>query len=171
MRAALNRCSWEAICVSADRALLLCVSGNKCTLERGTADEREKKATNMPTIRKLITLQLMVFWLLLSSVLASSENTRQPSREHGFSYFHDEVRDVPWSIHVLKVDRTRTELEFHTTLGRGANLGMGLVSDQARSFPSSLGKAVAAINGDFYRNSGHYAGDPEGLQIMDGELV
>src|SRR6185295_6033608 len=36
---------------------------------------------------------------------------------------------------------------------------------------SNLGIPVAAINGDFYQRDGPYAGDPRGLQIMEGELI
>src|SRR5207249_78816 len=33
-------------------------------------------------------------------------------------------------------------------------------------------RAIAAINGDFYlRDNPMYAGDPRGLQILDGELI
>ena len=35
-----------------------------------------------------------------------------------------------------------------------------------------MGHAVAGLNGDFYeRENPLYAGDPRGLQIVDGELL
>jgi len=111
----------------------------------------------------------LLFW---SAAVPGSGATNGPSsHERGFVYRHDQVRDVPWSIHIVKVDRARTDLEFHTAMGGGSVLGMGLVSDQARSLPARLGRPVAAINGDFYRRGRYYGGDPEGLQIVDGELV
>jgi len=110
--------------------------------------------------------------LLWAAAVTSSQASNQSGRfEHGFSYSHDEVKEVPWSIHVLKIERARNDLEFQTTLGQGNTLGMGLVSEQARALPAKIGKPLAAINGDFYRTSKNYAGDPEGLQIIDGELV
>ena len=101
-----------------------------------------------------------------------SDATNQPlNHTHGFTYSHDQVKEVPWSIHILKIDRAHAELEFQTTLGQGSTLGMGTVSEQAKALPPKLGKPIAAINGDFFRKNDNYPGDPEGLQIMDGELV
>jgi hypothetical protein len=92
-------------------------------------------------------------------------------RGPGFTYIHDEVPDVPWSVHIVKIDRSRAELQLTTTMGQGDRLGMGLVSDQVKSIPAGFGRAVAAVNGDFYKNHRSYPGDPEGLQIVRGELV
>ena len=89
----------------------------------------------------------------------------------GFDYVHESVPSVPWSIHVLKVDRSHHELEFHTTLGKGRIAGMGTVSEQVKFLGARFGNPVAAVNGDFYENSPAFPGDPEGLQIADGELV
>lgn len=85
----------------------------------------------------------------------------------------DIVEEVPWSIHVVKVDRSRADLRFETTLGSGKQIGMGVVSDQIKTLPAGIGRAVAAINGDFFENkSGHkYPGDPNGIQIIQGEVV
>ena len=112
---------------------------------------------------------LLLLWAV--QVAASHGTNQPPNHNHGFTYLHDQVAEVPWSIHIVKIDRARQDLEFQTTLGEGTNLGMGLVSDQAKSLPSKLGKPLAAINGDFYRKTKNYPGDPEGLQIYDGELV
>ena len=121
---------------------------------------------------KGLLLCLLVLFLAAPGKGSGSDTSRQPPRnDRGFSYFHDEVRDVPWSIHVVKMERARSDLQFHTTLGSGNTLGMGLVSEQAHNLPARLGRPVAAINGDFYHRTGFYAGDPEGLQIIDGELV
>ena len=91
---------------------------------------------------------------------------------HGLDYQNDRVRSVPWSINLLKIDRSRPDLAFTTTLGHGQSLGLGPVTEQLASLPSDVGTPVAAINGDFYRTEQEpYAGDPRGLQIMRGELV
>jgi len=37
--------------------------------------------------------------------------------------------------------------------------------------PSAWGRPLAAVNGDLYNNHTSYSGDPEGLQILHGELV
>jgi len=88
-------------------------------------------------------------------------------RSKPFTYQHDQVASVPWSIHVLKLDRNSAEYELDTVLARGQIVGMETLSDQMKSFPTNVGRAVAAMNGDFYRSDG----DPEGIQICHGELV
>jgi hypothetical protein len=53
----------------------------------------------------------------------------------------------------------------------GRSVGLGTLSDQLRDLDSTWGHAVAAVNGDFYRPAGTYAGDPRGLQIMRQEVL
>jgi exopolysaccharide biosynthesis protein len=103
---------------------------------------------------------------------------RQPSEvtqtdSQGLAYKNERVRQGPWSINLLLIDRSRTSLELATTLGgKGKILGLSKLTEQVKSFPADLGQPVAAVNGDFYRTEHHrYAGDPRGLQIMNGELV
>jgi hypothetical protein len=99
---------------------------------------------------------------------AVAVDTGQP----GLTYTNQRVARVPWSIHVLKIDRARTDLGFFSAHARGKVLGVSLIGQQARSVPRELGKAVAGVNGDFYlRDNPTYAGDPRGLQIVDGELI
>jgi hypothetical protein len=105
--------------------------------------------------------------LVLSAGIVSAFDHHGP----GISYLHKEVKEVPWSIHIVKVDRHRSDLHLACTLGQGATIGMGIVSDQVKSLPPEFGKPVAAINGDFFKNTKTNPGDPEGVQIMRGELV
>jgi large repetitive protein len=91
--------------------------------------------------------------------------------DRGFTYLHDDVPRVPWSIHVVKAARNRMDLELDTALGGGTTLGMGIVSEIMALVPPGGGKPVAAINGDFFNYSKNFPGDPEGLQIARGELV
>ena len=134
--------------------------------------KKTKRELTVTCGRSMAICHALVLGLLVwPAALPGSDVKPSPRTDRGFSYVHDEVRDVPESIHILKVERARTDLEFHSTMGGGATMGMGLVSDQAKNLPARLGRPVAAINGDFYRNGGHSQGDPEGLQITDGELV
>jgi hypothetical protein len=109
----------------------------------------------------------------LSGIAGSlSAADAQPHRTaQGFAYSHDVVADKPWSIHIVRIDRSRTDLELHTTVGAGNQLGMAVLSQQVKTVPPALGKPVAAINGDYYYNQRPYQGDPKGLQIIRGELV
>ncbi|HEV8544530.1 MAG TPA: hypothetical protein VGR78_19245, partial [Verrucomicrobiae bacterium] len=91
---------------------------------------------------------------------------------NGISYEHYAMREVPWSIHVIRIDRSRTNVELVTTLGHGNRIGLSTLSQQLRSIPRTVGTPIAAINGDFYQLEGSiYQGDPRGLHIMRGELV
>jgi len=127
----------------------------------------------MVLVRHLLSASLCGLLLCAPALKGSGTPSNQGTRNSptGFTYFHDEVRAVPWSIHVVKMERARTDLELHTTRGRGACLGMDIVSEQARAVPARLGKPLAAINGGFYRKSAYYPGAPEGLQIVDSELI
>ncbi|MFO1500803.1 MAG: phosphodiester glycosidase family protein [Verrucomicrobiota bacterium] len=95
-----------------------------------------------------------------------------PDLEPGLSYTNQRVARVPWSIHVLKIDRAQTNLMFYSAHAKNRVLGVGLIADQARAVPREIGHAVAGVNGDFYvRDDRSYAGDPRGLQIINGELI
>ncbi|HXG48748.1 MAG TPA: phosphodiester glycosidase family protein [Methylomirabilota bacterium] len=107
---------------------------------------------------------------LLAQAIAS--DSPPAKSDAGVTYKNERVARVPWSIHVVTIDRSRKDLTFHAALARGTVLGVSLIADQARAVPRELGRAVAGINGDFYlRDDPHYAGDPRGLQIVNGELV
>ena len=52
------------------------------------------------------------------------------------------------------------------------SIGLDILSQQIKRLPPELGRPLAAVNGDFYRNDETpYKGDPKGLQIMESELV
>lgn len=91
--------------------------------------------------------------------------------ERGYAYVHDEVSEIPWSIHVFKLARSRAEFSFSTTFGATNHIGMSTLSDQLRALDPDLGQPVAAVNGDFYTNESNAPGDPRDLQIHQGELV
>ncbi len=106
------------------------------------------------------------------SIPAGLPETAPQIAEKGVTYEHYTVREVPWSIHVIHVDRSRTNLELVTTLGRGSRIGLSTLTQQLRTVPRTVGAPLAAINGDFYQLEGNtYEGDPRGLHIMRGELV
>lgn len=97
---------------------------------------------------------------------------RAGKSEPGVTYRNDRVASVPWSIHVLKIDRSQKDLIFYAAHARDKVLGVSFLTDQARSVPREIGRAVAGINGDFYlRDTPPYTGDPRGLQILNGDLI
>lgn len=89
----------------------------------------------------------------------------------GISYAHERIPKEPWSIHVVRVERNRPDFQIQTLPAPGRGLGLVPLSEQLRGWPAARGVPVAAINGDFYERDGPFAGDPRGLQIVDGEFV
>ena len=85
-------------------------------------------------------------------------------------YTNYRVADVPWSIHVARVARTNSNFEIHSLHARGTAVGLGTVTSQLRFLDPALGTPVAAVNGDFYTRGGVFAGNPRGMQIIDGEV-
>ena len=65
----------------------------------------------------------------------------------------------------------KSPFEVRAVHAGGYAVGLGRLSDQARLLASEQATPMAAINGDFYQRGGPYAGDPRGLQIVDGELI
>jgi phosphodiester glycosidase len=98
------------------------------------------------------------------------------SKQSSVSYQHEKMANGtngPWSIHMVKFDRSQRDLELRTTLARETVLGLSTLSEQIQALPREAGSPVAALNGDFYvvEKKDPYLGDPRGLQILDGELV
>jgi len=103
---------------------------------------------------------------------AGYSDAREAKAEPGVAYSNDRVDKVPWSIHIVKIDRSRKDLAFFSAHAKDKVLGVSLLAEQARAIPRELGRAVAGVNGDFYaRDNPMYAGDPRGLQIINGELI
>ena len=105
-------------------------------------------------------------------VRAGDSTTAWQSPETGVGYRNERIGRVPWSIHVVRVDRSNKGLGFYAALSENQVLGVSRISEQARIVPADFGRPIAGVNGDFYeRDNRTYAGDPRGLQIMRGELV
>jgi hypothetical protein len=57
-------------------------------------------------------------------------------------------------------------------LARGTVMGLSRVSEQILAISGEAGTPLAGVNGDFYvTGNSRYAGDPRGLQIVEGDLV
>jgi hypothetical protein len=113
--------------------------------------------------------------LLLSAVVIGFAIVAQPQGNIAPGILHKNDRNwipSPRSIHVLRIDRSRKDLFLTTTLANNQVLGVSTLSEQISTIPRSVGRPVAAINGDFYRTEQEsYEGDPRGLHILNGELV
>ena len=89
----------------------------------------------------------------------------------GFTYQHDQVPRVPWSVQIARVNRSRTNFFLETTLAGNTSIGIATVSEQMSHWPRARGRPMAAINGDYFVRRGSFEGDPEGLQIAHGEVI
>lgn len=114
--------------------------------------------------------------LLLASLLALGGLTacdRSASSTAGVTYQHENIDSAPWSIHIAKIDRKQSQLELRSLLAHDKIEGLSTLAQQVKAIPREAGNPLAAVNGDFYivDEKNPYAGDPRGLQILDGELV
>ena len=115
---------------------------------------------------------LAVFLAVGLLVRAGASDARATKSEPGVTYSNDRIPRAPWSIHVLKIERSRKDLAFVAAHARDKVLGVSMLAQQARAVPPEIGRAIAGVNGDFYlRDNPTYAGDPRGLQIMNGDLI
>jgi Phosphodiester glycosidase len=124
-------------------------------------------------IQRLIIWHAFLWvWLPLSFALSAAASTNETFRpDHGCRYTNVVVEDVPWSIHIVEIERGRPDFEFCTTLGKGDVIGMGTVSEQVKSLSRGHGQPLAAINGDFYEKKEKVEGRPRDLQIRFGEVI
>lgn len=98
--------------------------------------------------------------------------TLRPHIEPGMEYRHEWIGNGPWSIHVVKVDRSRETFQLAATLAQNHIYGLTPMTEQIESLTTNMPRPVAAVNGDFFHiRPGPYQGDPLGLQIVKDELV
>jgi hypothetical protein len=111
-------------------------------------------------------------WVLgIWSLLVLGATEPDPGLGRGFSYRHDVVPEMPWSVHIVSIDRRKRDLFLTPSLGNGHRIGKATLSDQVRLLPDALGRPVAAINGDLYLDGKELTGDPRDLLVVGGELV
>ena len=103
--------------------------------------------------RVLLTMMVVV-WSRVPVLGAPGPKFRESAPGIGVAHA---VRDEPWSIHIVRVERTQPRLRFFPSLAFHDRIGLNALSDQVTLFPKSLGVPVAAINGDFYATKGTVA--------------
>lgn len=89
----------------------------------------------------------------------------------GIRYTNEHVAEGPWSIHVVRFERSNPGLAIRSAHAEGRAIGLSPLTAHLNLLPPAAGTPVAAINGDFYQRDRAYAGDPRGLQIADGEVL
>ena len=118
-------------------------------------------------------LSLVSAWAISATRCANAQDItgQLPGILPGLGYTNFFISDEPWSIHVASMDRKDPALSLHSFHSRGLAIGMATLSDQIRRVSPEIGQPIAAINGDFYQRERAFAGDPRGIQIIEGELV
>lgn len=90
----------------------------------------------------------------------------------GVDYYCEVQPRIPLAIHVVRIERSRPDFEFHTTLGGNQRIGMAVLSDQVGFLGGGDGQPLAAINGDYFFMDRPFVGDPMNLHIRrGGELI
>src|SRR4051812_4765656 len=113
---------------------------------------------------------LSVAFVCLVSKAAAAHSEKEV--EAGIVYWNDRFPEKPLSIHVIKVDRHRSDFRFVTTKAKDSVVGLATLTDQLKLIPGDFGTPKVAINGDFYKTERErYPGDPRGLLIVRGELI
>lgn len=118
-------------------------------------------------LRYLIVAVVMA----LGTASAAENRLDSPVMPSGVLYTNVVVAEVPWSIHVVRIERGNPLYEIHSQHAGGGALGLRTLSDQIGALDSALGTPVAAINGGFYRRDKTYAGCARGLQVAEGEVL
>ena len=115
----------------------------------------------------------MAAWLFYAAPASWAGEPASPQTKTGkaLSYSHFEDPEKPWSIHVVKLERASPDYEWQTTVVGNPSGGLSTLLDQLKGLPAALGRPVAAVNGDFWKDGQGYDGDPGGVQIHSGEIV
>jgi uncharacterized protein YigE (DUF2233 family) len=114
-----------------------------------------------------LALLIWTAWLAPAAETATTHATAGL----GLAYTNSLVKAVPWSIHVVQLDRADPQYRIESIHASGGAVGLDTLSDLLASLKTAVGVPVAAINGDYYQRDRAYAGAPRGLQITDGELL
>ncbi len=127
-------------------------------------------------VRRLAWRRAVCFHLvaLLAALVVSCGKKpvlRIGSPSSPLAYTNIDVPEVPWSIHIVRVQLSNSVYQVDSMHAGGGVLGLSTLPAQIKRIPPALGTPVAAINGDFYERFKAFAGEPRGLQIIDGELL
>ncbi len=118
---------------------------------------------------RALSVALLLVGLLCSGSLPAHDT---PHVGPGLEYIHHRIGDGPWSIHVVKVERSRARFRLVSALADGHVHGLASVTEQVERLGGAQGPPVAAVNGDFFHiRPGPYQGDPIGLHVVQGELI
>src|SRR5438132_12763375 len=70
----------------------------------------------------------------------------------------------PWVINLLRIDLTKAKLRMVHAMDEA--VGLETVSSMAARY-----RAIAAVNGGYFRTTGTYRGDSIGVGVLNGKLI
>src|SRR5437870_10381930 len=73
-----------------------------------------------------------LLWLSNSLSALADTNVASSRLDRGLSYHHEIVKEAPWSIHIIQVERSHSEFEFHTALAGGRFFGLSTLTEQLK---------------------------------------
>ena len=109
----------------------------------------------------------VTLFFIASAALGQMRAPPLPGPWPGLNYINYRVPGVPWSIHVVQVDRSRAEYRIHSVHAQQTALGLSTLSATIASMQPTIGLPVAAINGDYF---GADRG-PEGPTVVQGQRL
>lgn len=138
-----------------------------------------RDASRIPVAPPRLGMNRCIPIILLAAVLvgcgqsshAGPQSTPVAEFAPGITYTNEILSRGPWSVHVVRARRDAGDFRFVSVHARRGALGLSTLSQQVQSIPAVAGTPMAAVNGDFYERDRAYAGDPRGLQIIDGEMI
>jgi hypothetical protein len=107
-------------------------------------------------------------WSLFLMLLCVQANASSANIGNAVTYTNVTLKG-PISVNIVAISRTDRGSEIESIHSAGKAIGLAPVSEQVHLVLA--GTVVAAVNGDFYVREGPFAGDPRGLQIVNGELI
>lgn len=107
---------------------------------------------------------------VLCSCREKSVEQPWPEVSAGVGLTNHLIADKSQEVFAVRIARG-SGFEIHSTHAKGGALGLTTLTEQLSHLSKAAGKPVAAVNGDFYQRERAYAGDPRGLQIVEGELI
>ena len=129
-------------------------------------------ATHVTFIYRRLCYLVLVLFVVNISFSQTNNDAAFPLIPTGLEYVHQRIGTGPLSVHLIKVDRSKSQFVFTSSLAKKSIYDLEPLSRQIHTLDPLLGKPLVAVNGDFFIiRPGSYQGDPKGLQILRGELV
>ncbi|HTL58364.1 MAG TPA: phosphodiester glycosidase family protein [Candidatus Limnocylindrales bacterium] len=118
-----------------------------------------------------VVLVLWICGLVFGGAVCPGIDTQTSGSSPSIWYTNYRITSVPWSIHVVQMQRNNPVYQIQSVHAKGSAIGLETLSEQLARIDSARGVSVAGVNGDFYQRDKAFAGAPRGLQIVNGELI